>query len=293
MRSSRVESPGPRGYVAHARRLFRWPSQAEWRRTLRLGLFLSLWAFGLVTAAGDTVRFVGDDLVGIDAHAYWLAGHSEHPYGRPPGSQDAFLYSPVFAQLMRPLALLPWPAFAALWMLAETAVFFWLTAPLPWRWRVPVLLACLPEVLLGNVYAYLALAAVLGLRRPEFWAFPLLTKITPGCLGLLWFVARGEWRHLVRALGMTLLLVATSYLLNPGLWREWVHFLITTRAVDETHILVRTAAAATLVVVAARLNKAWCLPISMWFAAPVFSASSKDLALLTGGIRLWRRPSND
>ena len=62
---------------------------------------------------------------------------------------------------------------------------------------------------------------------------------------------------------------------------------------DETNILVRTAAAATLVVVAARLNKPWCLPISMWFGAPVFSASSKDLALLTAGVRLWRRPWTD
>ncbi|HEX8511264.1 MAG TPA: glycosyltransferase 87 family protein, partial [Propionibacteriaceae bacterium] len=113
------------------------------------------------------------------------------------------------------------------------------------------------------------------------------------CLGLLWFVARGEWRHLIRALAMTLVLVATSYLLNPALWREWVHFLLTTGAVDQTHLLVRTAAAAIVVVVAARLNKAWCLPIAMWFAAPVLSASSKDLAVLTGSVRLWRRPSND
>ena len=72
----------------------------------------------------------------------------------------------MFAQLIRPLALLPRPAFLSLWMVAETAVFVWLTAPLPLRWRVPVLLACVPEMLMGNVYGYLALALVLGMRHP-------------------------------------------------------------------------------------------------------------------------------
>lgn len=252
-------------------------------------MFLSVWTFGVTTMLGGLVVFLTGGFFSFDSHAYWLAGQTAHPYGRPPGSRDAFLYSPAFAQLMYPLALLPAWAFSALWMLAEAAVFLWLTAPLPWRWRTPVLMICIPELLLGNVYAFLALAAVLGLRRPEFWAFPLLTKITPGCLGLLWFAARGEWRQVGRALAMTTAIVAISYLANPGLWHEWLHFLLTARSGDESYIVARTAAAAALVVVAARLNQAWCLPITLWFAAPVFSTSSKDLAIFTGCLRLWRR----
>ena len=41
--------------------------------------------------------------LGVDAHAYWVAGRSSHPYDQAPGFQDAFLYTPVFAQLMRPV----------------------------------------------------------------------------------------------------------------------------------------------------------------------------------------------
>lgn len=99
---------------------------------------------------------------------------------------------------MHPLALLPWPVFAALWMAAESGALVWLTAPLSWRWRIPVLLVCVPEVMLGNVYGFWALTAVLGLRRPELWTFALLTKITPGAMGLLCFAGRREWRKLAR-----------------------------------------------------------------------------------------------
>lgn len=272
--------------------LFRWPSAAEWRHTLSRCALPCLWIFGAVTALGSFALFLSTDFIGYDAHAYWLAGRTPHPYGASPGSQDAFLYSPAFLQLIQPLALLPWPVFAALWMAAESAVFVWLTAPLPWRWRIPVLLICIPEVLVGNVYAYLVLAAVLGVRRPAFWAFPLLTKVTPGCLGLLWFLMRKEWGHLAQALAVTLVITVVSYLMDPVLWHEWLHFLLMAESVTETYVELRTVAAAAIVVVAARLNKAWCLPIGMWLGAPMFAVMSKDFAFFTGIVRLREnRPS--
>jgi hypothetical protein len=262
------------------------PTKDDLRATLMKTAFLSAWAFGIITAVGDTRLFWAEGLVSFDSHAYWLAGRSEHPYGAPPGSKDAFLYSPAFAQLMRPLALLPWSVFAALWMIAVTATFLWLTAPLPWRWRIPVLLACVPEVLLGNVYAFLGLAAVLGMRRPEFWAFPLLTKISPGLLGLLWFGVRGEWRQVARVMTASLVITGGSYLLDPTMWHEWFQFLAVSRADDKSFLVARALVAAGAVVIAARWNKAWCLPLAMWLAAPVFSASSRDLAVLSAAVRL-------
>jgi hypothetical protein len=255
---------------------------------------LAAWTYGLSTSVRNVLWCLENDAVGFDSHAYWLAGRAEHPYGAAPGSRDAFLYSPAFAQLLHPLALLPWVVFATLWAVAVIVAFLWLTAPLPWRWRVPVLLACAPEVLLGNVYAFMAVAAVLGLRRPQFWAFPLLTKITPGLLGLVWFTARGEWRNVARVLVATLVVTAISYFLDPGLWREWIQFLARTRADDSSMLLARFACAAGLVAVAARLDKAWLLPAAMWLAAPHFSSSPRDLTVLTGMARLWswRRPSD-
>ena len=34
-----------------------------------------------------------------------------------------------------------------------------------------------PALLIGNIEAFLAVAAVIGLRHPSAWAFPLLTKV--------------------------------------------------------------------------------------------------------------------
>lgn len=251
----------------------------------KLGLWLSAWVFGLATAVISLVVIVPG--FGYDAHAYWLAGRTLNPYAAAPGTLNAYLYSPVFAQLIRPLAQLPWPAFMALWMVAETAVFVWLTAPLPLRWRVPVLLACVPELLMGNVYGYLALALVLGMRHPAAWAFPLLTKVSPGGLGLLWLVAGRRWRDLVVAVLVTLFIAAASYSLEPRLWRDWVLFLVHAGGEDSGWTLVRTVAAAVIVVIAALLRQPWLLPLALWVGAPVLGLSSKDLAIFAAVPRLW------
>jgi hypothetical protein len=80
------------------------------------------------------------------------------------------------------------------------AALAWLLAPLPKRFAVPLWLSGLPEIVSGNVYVLIAVCAALGLQHASLWAFPVLTKITPG-VGLLWFAVRGEWRSLGIALG--------------------------------------------------------------------------------------------
>ena len=55
-----------------------------------------------------------------------------------------------------------------------------------------------------------AAVIVAGFRWPALWAIPLLTKVTPGGIGLLWFAARGEWRHLGIALASTLAIVVVT-----------------------------------------------------------------------------------
>lgn len=67
---------------------------------------------------------------GYDSHAYWLAWR--HPlYGAAPTTPDAYLYSPAFAQLIWPLAQLPWPVFATIYSLLLLAILAWLLKPLP------------------------------------------------------------------------------------------------------------------------------------------------------------------
>jgi len=115
-----------------------------------------LWAgvalFTLVTC------FAWPKVTGYDAHAYWAAWHRPDMYGGSPNTRDAFLYSPLFAQLVWPLAQLPWPAFLAVWTLAGGALYGWLLWPLPWRLRAPLLAV---EIGGGNISLLIA-AAIVG-----------------------------------------------------------------------------------------------------------------------------------
>jgi hypothetical protein len=228
--------------------------------------------------------------LGLDTHAYWLAGRSDHPYSAGPGERDAFLYSPVFALAMKPLALLPWPAFLTLWMVGEAAAFVWVTAPLALRWRIPVLLVCVTELMIGNVTGFLAVAIVLGLRWPGLWALPLLTKVTPGFLGGVWFLVRGEWSKLARLTGWTLGLALVSWLAAPHLWREWIEFLLDNGSGGAAWSpLIRLGMALALVAMAGRTNRSWLLPPAALLALPHATGKIQDFVILTSNARLPRR----
>jgi len=207
-------------------------------------------------------------ILGADAHAYWLTGRHTHLYGPGPRHLDAFLYSPAFATLVWPLTHLAWPLFLGLWVIAEATTFAWLLAPLGWRWSVPLLIACTPELLLGNIYAFLALAAVVGIRHPSAWTFPLLTKLTPA-LGFVWFAARREWGALTRAVVATVALVTVSVALTPGAWSQWARFILHHGGESGTSLYPRVAAGIVLVVVAAKADRPWLLAPAMLLASPV------------------------
>jgi hypothetical protein len=255
-------------------RLGSWPE--EFARTypsfMRLALFLA-WTLGIIAVLAAGRAIVNGDL-GSDAHAYWSAGQEGPVYGRRPGERDAYLYAPVFLTLIRPLTLLPYPGFLALWIGLLAAVLFWLIRPLRVRWAVPIALCCSPELVIGNIFLLLAAAVVLGVRRPEAWVFPILTKVTSG-VGFLWFAVRADWRGLARGVGSLALVVGVSYLFEPGLWHTWLRFLLEHR--DGTPdgrlgFVLRCALAAALVVVAARRNQPWLLAPAVLLASPVLSS---------------------
>lgn len=232
-----------------------------------------LWFLGFVAVFVAVRHLVSGGPMGQDSHAYWLAAQGKLSYSRPPGYLDAYLYSPAFAAVIRPLALLPWPLFSALWLALQVAAAAWLVKPLRARWAIPTFLLCAPEMVVGNIYIFLAVVAVLGMRWPGAWSFAVLTKVTTG-VGLLWFAARGEWKRLFQGAGTTALIVAASYLVEPSAWHDWVRFLLENRdgtPDSRTSFVLRCLLAAALVVFGARKQWPFLIAPAVALASPVMA----------------------
>ena len=261
------------------------------RTTQRDRLLLVLWFLGGLYAS---VAIVGwRTALGYDAHAYWLAWHHSPMYGLPPNTADAYLYSPAFAQVLWPLAQLPWPLFLAAWTVAGFALYAWLLRPLGRALAAPLLLFCLPQAMVGNIWPLLAVVLVFGFRRPGLWALPLLTKVTAG-VGVVWFAARGEWRNLARVLVPTVLVTAISVAISPQLWIDWLRILDGGGAGGsaaggyDIPLVVRLPVAFALAVYAARRSRPAVLAAAMALACPVFALSyvMSNVFLLTALPRL-------
>ena len=225
---------------------------------------------------------------GHDARAYWAAP-LESPY--EPGSvgkESAYLYSPAFLAVLSPLRALPWPLFLGLWTGGLLVVLFWLARPLLF---LPLLLLALPEIWGGNITILLAAAIVLGFSRSWAWAFPLLTKVTPG-LGVIWFAVRREWLHLGIAIAVTVAVIAAVALFTPGLWADWFQLLMgstgssTVAGSVPIPLVLRLPFAVAIIMFAAWRDQKWLLPIGVLLAMPVIWWGS--LALLTASVALKR-----
>jgi hypothetical protein len=239
-----------------------------------LKLFL-LWVVGALYLM--IALFGWRDELGFDSHAYWLAWHHTPMYGVQPNQQDAYLYSPAFAQMIWPLAQLPWNVFLAVWTLAGAAIYVWLLWPLG-RWAVPLLLFCVPQVAVGNIWPGLALLLVFAFRRPSLWSAALLTKPTCG-MGIVWFACRREWRQLWVAVATTIALVAVSVFVSPHLWLDWLHLLAGGGTAGHPAgavnipIIYRLPMALSLAVYAARRSRPALLVAAVGLGAPLFPLS--------------------
>ena len=220
--------------------------------------------------------------VGLDARAYWQVDLA-HPYvGSGVGDISTYLYSPAFAQVMAPFSLLPFPVFNGLWIALLVVIAAWLVRPWPWA----ALILFLPisyEVLVGNVHFLIAAAIVLGFRAPALWAFPILTKVTPG-LGVLWFAMRREWRAFTQAAVTTAIVVGVSFVLSPSAWSDWIAFLLASPGRSEL-LIPRAVVSALLIAFGALTGRRWLVPVGVWFALPVVSVNSWVILLATIRLR--------
>jgi len=263
--------------------------RSEKLRRVRLPWLLLTAAVWMIAAACAVFfwGYLNQGVHGMDSGAYWLTAHRHDLYGAAPGSVDAYLYSPAFAALLWPVAQLPRHLFIDVWMLAEAVAFGWLLRPLRLRWGVPAFCLCMGEIVVGNIYSFLAVVAVVGARQPAAWALPLLTKITPG-LGPVWFAVRREWRALAWSGAVTAGIAVVSFAVNPAGWFDWIRFLVDNAGGSQFLLPLRVAVAAALVAYAAVRRWTWVLPIAMLLANPMVLHSEMALSLLAALPRLIR-----
>lgn len=231
-------------------------------------------------------HLAASDGFAFDAHAYWAARGYEITANDP----DAFLYSPPALLVFRAFSGIPWEAWLEGYSLLIAAGIWVLAGPLT------LVVAFLPpvasELTIANIHVFLALVAVFGLRWPALWSVALLTKVTPG-VGLLWFVARREWRSLGIALGVTALVAVPTMVLAPDLWAQWLGVLgAGSRQADGGPLFIRLPLAAALVWLGARRDWPWLVPIASMLALPVLW-SVHGLSMLIGPLWyahrwLWR-----
>ena len=200
----------------------------------------SLWTVSAVVAgvlalAGVAV-FVGhlaqDPLV--DTRAYWDAGRRLNE-GLPlydatsTSSTGLYLYPPLLAILFRPLALLPFPVAAAIWMavlVCSLVLTLRRITPDRWAW---IAVGCLGVPIgwaLAVGQAEPLITVLLTLGAPWSVAFAGHLKIAPWLVAVFW-VGRRDWRALRRFVAWVIAIGVVQLVLEPAatisyLRLEWV-----------------------------------------------------------------------
>jgi len=210
----------------------------------------------------------------LDLHTYWATRDGFNYAGANPFQIGAYLYSPAFALAISPLTAFPWPIFAALWTSLILAAYLWLVGP--WALALVLAIPVALEIYLGQVDILMAAAIVVGFRYPVAWAFPLLTKVSPG-VGLIWFAVRREWSSLLVALAATMSIAAVSAVIDPAGWRGWLELLgrsaTERQAIEGTYVAidiwVRAPVAVALIVWGAMTDRRWTVPVGVLLSMPV------------------------
>lgn len=219
---------------------------------------------------------------GHDARPYWTAVFSSPYLTSRVGAHGAYLYSPAFLELIAPLRAAPWQFFLGAWAAILILATLYLVGPLLLG---PALLLALPEILGGNITLLLAAALVAGFRFPGTWAFPILTKVTPG-VGVLWFAVRREWRSVAIAAAATagVILLSVAFTRSSA-WLDWLRVLASNAGAPiesgslPIPLLLRLPVAVGVIAWAARTDRRWALPIGCLLAFPVIWYGSLSMLL--------------
>ncbi|MBI3764598.1 MAG: DUF2029 domain-containing protein [Chloroflexi bacterium] len=190
-----------------------------------VGFAFSLWI--LVSIGIDSNGGTG----GSDALAYWQAGRAilngAPLYGADVGTTSAFLYSPLFAQVVTPSTLLPQVAFVWAWRLLELAglriaIGSWTRAGIALLVFPPLLI----ELAYANVNLMIAAICALAMRGAVAgWSVAILAKAAAIPLVPLAFLA--DRRIFLASGAVALVAIALSVIVAPTLWQDYRAFLST------------------------------------------------------------------
>jgi hypothetical protein len=206
-------------------------------------------------------------IVPCDAAAYFYTEHGPYSWAAAPAGVPPYRYAPVFLWLVAPLTAWGFTFFVIVWLALHVGALVWLRAG--WMLAIP---AVNEDVIRGNINTFVAVLLVLAVRHSLAWTPVLLTKVVPG-IGLLWHVARREWRAVGAALAATLAVVLLGAAVEPRLWASWFAALQSSPSnyagIDNVlPITVRLPVAAIVVWVAGASSRAWLLPIGVLVAWP-------------------------
>lgn len=192
------------------------------RRAIRLGIF-ALAVVGALAGAGVAwIHLTGDPLA--DAHAYFDAanrlnhGQPLYPAGIDPSSNLVYLYPPLLAVALRPLALLPYPAFALAWEAIVLASFGLLVAKLGANRRVWLAIGILGIPIgwaLSIAQAHVPMTLLLAIAQPWSIALAANVKIFPALVAL-WWLGRRDYQAFIAFLLWGFLWGLAQLVLEPN-----------------------------------------------------------------------------
>lgn len=191
------------------------------RHVLRLVIFAAAVIGALAGVGVAWMHVVGDPLA--DAHAYYdaasrlNAGQPLYPAGIDPSTNRIYLYPPLFAIALRPLALLSYEWFALFWELIVIASFVVLVRYLGVRrhstWLAIGLLGVPIGWALTVAQAHVPMTLLLALGQPWSIALAANLKLFPIVIAI-WWLGRRDFESFAAFMVWGALLVVAQLLLD-------------------------------------------------------------------------------
>jgi hypothetical protein len=188
-------------------------------------LYLAWFALAIIgAAAGLAVAYmhvVGDPL--NDARAYYdaaarlNAGAALYPDGLDPATNKIYLYPPLLAMLLRPLAVLPYEWFAVIWELIVVISFVLLVRLLGARrketWLAIGVLGIPIGWALTVAQAHIPMTLLIAMGQPWTIALAANIKLFPALI-VLWWLGRREWEAVAAFMMWTALFILAQVLVE-------------------------------------------------------------------------------